>query len=602
MNKSIRIVSHSLFVVAVFSPVISSAMPTKAELKEAQTIVNELMADDVAALKAGKTNAKAVAEKALGYLDQATTEAAKYLLLQGAFYNFTNAQDFDRAADTVVTLRKTIPDLKVDVLSKMISRALRKGRAGGRLSEMLERLEQEQHYQRLLDDAAKELKANPSDKRLKRMVADYSALTGDWKAALPLFAELGKKEAEVVAFEQGKASKLKALAVGDYWWSHAVPGETESEINAFKVHARAFYRLALKNGEVDGLRRSLIEKRLAEANVDEDPVASLVGGAAEPVLSGKVGKKSLFALDGKTNFELIRCPAGSFTMGRKGETDPTKATYEHKVNLTYSFQMTRYPVTVGQWEAVMGRIPDLLEENRVLGPMAMIETNMTGMVAFCETLNRRFADRLPKGQVFRVPTEAEWEYAFRSGGESSGDPMFDGDFLSRNYCNDGYRPQDESNDLWAHGCTNQEVYERLVKGGISLEKAYANWEKRDPNHKYLKMSKHNALKSSDWSKRGFNGIDGVFHVAVKRKGNAWGFCDYSVGAHKEGTADIYRFDPWGSYASEETNPYRTVARGGCLAVYFPFAYKDHKYRVPQGFPVIYRVVLGPVLKPSPAAK
>ena len=60
-------------------------MPTRAELAQAQPIVNDLTADDLRALKSKEKKPGDVAAAHLDLADKADTEAGKYLLLQGAF-------------------------------------------------------------------------------------------------------------------------------------------------------------------------------------------------------------------------------------------------------------------------------------------------------------------------------------------------------------------------------------------------------------------------------------------------------------------------------------------------------------------------------------
>ena len=140
MNQSSRLVLSFVVFATVCVPIFLFAMPSKAELDAAQPIVGKLMADDVAALEVGRIAPRAVAEKAIVYAQAATTDAEKYLLLQGAFYCYTNAREYDQATETVERLCAAIPDITPAVLTKMISRGLPKGRVAGRLSEMFERL------------------------------------------------------------------------------------------------------------------------------------------------------------------------------------------------------------------------------------------------------------------------------------------------------------------------------------------------------------------------------------------------------------------------------------------------------------------------------
>ena len=112
-------------------------------------------------------------------------------------------------------------------------------------------------------------------------------------------------------------------------------------------------------------------------------------------------------------------PPGEFTMGTPGNN-----TYEkpHRVKLTKGFHMGIHPVTQAQWQAVMGNNPSRFKGDDL--PVEMV--SWTECVAFCEKLGKG------DGKQYRLPTEAEWEYACRAGSQSTyyfgDDPKLLGDY------------------------------------------------------------------------------------------------------------------------------------------------------------------------------
>ncbi|MHC4480300.1 MAG: bifunctional serine/threonine-protein kinase/formylglycine-generating enzyme family protein [Planctomycetota bacterium] len=114
--------------------------------------------------------------------------------------------------------------------------------------------------------------------------------------------------------------------------------------------------------------------------------------------------------DGTVRFVLV--PAGEFMMGASGEGKGFNADQEpeHPVRIMSPFYVSATEVTRGQFEAVTARVLD--SERRGSGfadlPAAV---SWEDARLFCQKLSQRSKDRL----TFRLPTEAEWEYACRAG-------------------------------------------------------------------------------------------------------------------------------------------------------------------------------------------
>ena len=128
---------------------------------------------------------------------------------------------------------------------------------------------------------------------------------------------------------------------------------------------------------------------------------------------------------GGVRIELVEIPGGEFWMG---STSPdakiayTEAqrwykeadekwyqaeTPRHRVRLS-SFAMGRYPVTQEEWMEVIGDLPEI--EPKLRGDRRpVVNVSWEEAVQFCRELSRR------SGKEYRLPTEAEWEYAARAG-------------------------------------------------------------------------------------------------------------------------------------------------------------------------------------------
>jgi len=108
--------------------------------------------------------------------------------------------------------------------------------------------------------------------------------------------------------------------------------------------------------------------------------------------------------------EMVLIPAGKFKMGspasEKGRSDDEK---QHEVTLTNPFYLGKYEVTQEQWESVMGKDPNDTKGAKL--PVTDVSWND------CQEFIKKLNAKTNGG--YRLPTEAEWEYACRAGTTTS---------------------------------------------------------------------------------------------------------------------------------------------------------------------------------------
>ena len=150
---------------------------------------------------------------------------------------------------------------------------------------------------------------------------------------------------------------------------------------------------------------------------DVSEVINVILGYSEE--TGDAGRTMTYVVNG-VSFTMIGVRHGSFIMGGTEEqgTDVTSSeTPTHQVTLTKDFSIGQTEVTQALWAAVMGSNPSYFTpantyELNLQRPVEQVSWN--DCQAFIAKLNEL------TGKQFRLPTEAEWEYAARGGSLSQG--------------------------------------------------------------------------------------------------------------------------------------------------------------------------------------
>ena len=117
--------------------------------------------------------------------------------------------------------------------------------------------------------------------------------------------------------------------------------------------------------------------------------------------------------------KLCWCPAGKFTMGSPRERTGTSARRRSgRGDADQRFWMGKFEITQGDWKRVVGDLPGKFDETAGMGDdFPVYNVNFAEAEEFCRKLTALAHDSsdLPKKWEFRLPTEAQWEYACRAG-------------------------------------------------------------------------------------------------------------------------------------------------------------------------------------------
>ena len=187
---------------------------------------------------------------------------------------------------------------------------------------------------------------------------------------------------------------------------------------------RVFNGLLVGNHQVE-VRKDGYTTDKKSVTISEGQTASISGTLVSNTASSSNGYASSSSVSSDGNeisipvkngisIEMVKVEAGTFMMGATSEMEEGIATDNekpvHQVTLTKDYYMGKYEVTQALWKAVMGRKPSFFEGDNL--PVEWVSWND------CQ----KFISKLNKmtGRRFRLPTEAEWEYAARGGKKSRG--------------------------------------------------------------------------------------------------------------------------------------------------------------------------------------
>lgn len=189
------------------------------------------------------------------------------------------------------------------------------------------------------------------------------------------------------------------LPVGQHSFVVACDGyESEEGMVKLKASAPSNIQITLTKEAVATQQSIVSQPIVAQQPMEQTPVTN-VDNISIPVKDG-------------ISIDMVRVEAGTFTMGATPEMKNPYVEEKpaHQVTLTNDYYMGKYEVTQALWKAVMGNNP-----SRFKGDNLPVETvSWKDCQNFLSNLNRI------TGKTFRLPTEAEWEYAARGGNKSRG--------------------------------------------------------------------------------------------------------------------------------------------------------------------------------------
>ena len=216
--------------------------------------------------------------------------------------------------------------------------------------------------------------------------------------------------------------------------------------------------------------------------------------------------------------KFVYIPPGTFMMGsplvESGRDNDEK---QHRVTMTKGFYMQTTEVTQSQWETVMGSNPSYFKNCGDDCPVEQVSWN--DVQKFISKLNQ-----MEKSDKYRLPTEAEWEYACRAGSTAA---VYTGNLL-------------------INGKNNAPALNGIAWYGGNSCVAYSG-----------------GYKCSEWKERQYSCSNCGTHPVAVKKPNSWGLYDM-IGNVWEWCQDRKYYNP-SDYVTEPTGSSKSlirVSRGG----------------------------------------
>lgn len=212
-------------------------------------------------------------------------------------------------------------------------------------------------------------------------------------------SELGEGQSKKLKVRPGQHTVGATSLSGLYRWAEPV------QVGAFKTLTVS---IALKTKKAEAEEVARIEGQRKSEEAKEAVILKERARLEEERKNADAAedarrKKDVADRANRDGYVMI--PSGDFMMGSKQGEDDEKPV--HRVEIIHGFEIGRYEVTQGQWESVMGTNPSSFKGRGL--PVENVSWHSAQ--SFVAKLNAR-----SDGYVYRLPTEAEWEYACRAGG------------------------------------------------------------------------------------------------------------------------------------------------------------------------------------------
>jgi len=178
------------------------------------------------------------------------------------------------------------------------------------------------------------------------------------------------------------------------------------------IHEKPAFIEGVPDYTNDTIRKILAKDSGERPKTAEELVKLLTQTKPEPIAASRIisGSKAGDVITNSIGMKLSFIPAGEFMMGSPSSESQRESdeSPQHRVKISKGFYMGIYEVTQAQYKAVMDGNPSYFKGDN----LPVEEVSWNDATEFCKKLSRK------EGKTYRLPTEAEWEYACRAGSQT----------------------------------------------------------------------------------------------------------------------------------------------------------------------------------------
>lgn len=223
----------------------------------------------------------------------------------------------------------------------------------------------------------------------------------------------------------------------------------------------------------------------------------------------KPGTVTMLKLADDCEIEFVYCPAGEFTMGYKNMPQVTRC---RTIRITHPFWMSKTPITDHQLDAL-----NVSLSRRSPDGYGRVDTVQIPAFITPTALGKKFGGRLPRDYVFRLPTEAEFEYVLKAEA-TEGDPRLEWAFADKE---DSLQHPWGVKGLWRdkmclfdrYPPSGQDVVHRIARNVTWTDLLKINYDNQ-PQENPLGWSDDPKWKPLRWPKLGGHGLHGTAFFLV----------------------------------------------------------------------------------------